>query len=369
MRGFAYFRSSRKRRRGFTLVELLVVIAIIGILIALLLPAIQSAREAARCAACKNNLRQIGAACLLHLDAQRFFPSDGWGYFWVGDPDWGCGAKQPGGWIYSIMPYMEMKQIHDLGKGLKEMSPEKLKSAALVTKTPLPIMNCPSRRPCMTYPGLGNNFGGYTVAFNCAPYSATDYGSGKTDYAANNGYKVSVDHYSNIPYQVGPGNYGGSSTYGWLNPTLFGGVIYQRSQVKVAKIRDGMSKTILVGEKYLDVNYYRTGSMGPGLDVGDNETMYNGSEDDTTRSTDTGSSTNDPGYGFYQRDLAGYPDPTGIPWLANHFGSTHPAGAHFVFCDGSVQVINYNIVKTTEGINIFRYLGNRSDGHSADVPD
>src|SRR5262245_59620853 len=81
-------------RRAFTLVELLVVIAIIGILVAMLLPAIQAAREAARRSQCQNNLKQIGIGFLNHENSRKFFPSGGWGYKWSGDPDNGSGEKQ-----------------------------------------------------------------------------------------------------------------------------------------------------------------------------------------------------------------------------------------------------------------------------------
>ena len=82
--------------RGFTLVELLVVITIIGILIALLLPAVQAAREAARRAQCANNLKQMGLACLGHEEAHGHFPTGGWGWGWLGDPDRGFRQRQSG---------------------------------------------------------------------------------------------------------------------------------------------------------------------------------------------------------------------------------------------------------------------------------
>src|SRR5579885_1079893 len=98
-------------RAGFTLIEVLVVIAIIGLLVAILLPAVQAARASARRTACTNHIKQIALASHHHLDVTRYFPSGGWGLFWVGDPDRGYGHRQPGGWTFSILPFMEQQPL------------------------------------------------------------------------------------------------------------------------------------------------------------------------------------------------------------------------------------------------------------------
>src|SRR3954449_10737920 len=111
----------KHKSHAFTLVELLVVIAIIGILVALLLPAVQAAREAARRAECQNHLKQIGLGFLNHESTRKILPGAGWDCFYVGDSLWGSGRSQPGGWMYQILPYIEEQALYDLtGDGHKK---------------------------------------------------------------------------------------------------------------------------------------------------------------------------------------------------------------------------------------------------------
>ena len=143
------------RLHGFTLVELLVVITIIGILIGLLLPAVQSAREAARNLQCKNHLKQIGLAFLSHEAAHGHYPSGGWGVRWVGDADRGFRYGQPGSWVYNVLPYLEQQALWELpADGDPNTITETQKNRAReMVRTPLAVMNCPSRRRAVLYPG------------------------------------------------------------------------------------------------------------------------------------------------------------------------------------------------------------------------
>ena len=94
---------------------MLVVISIIAVLIGMLVPAVQSARESARQLECQNNLNQIGKGFRNHVAETGSMPANGWGYGWAGDPNMGSSRRQPGGWMYNILPYTDYQNIWDLG--------------------------------------------------------------------------------------------------------------------------------------------------------------------------------------------------------------------------------------------------------------
>jgi prepilin-type N-terminal cleavage/methylation domain-containing protein/prepilin-type processing-associated H-X9-DG protein len=321
------------RRSGFTLVELLVVMTIIGILTGLLLPAVQSAREAARCTQCKNNLKQLGVAMLAFESANKRFPSGGWGWLWVGDPDRGFSSRrQPGGWCYQTLPYIEQTQLFKTGAGLAPA--DKMAAIALVIQTPLAIHNCPSRRKLALFPFRGPASGGNLYGTNQVSMCAhTDYGASCGDSAQ--AYDLCG------PPDLATGD-SWTANNSWSRPNTFfdtvnyfTGICYLRSHVSLANVTDGASNTYLVGEKYLNPDDYANG-----VDPADDQTLYAGFDNDNHRSCLVPP----------QQDTAGVRS-------TEFFGSAHPSGCMFVFCDGSVHNISFSIDQETN-----RRLGNRCDG-------
>ena len=320
--------------RGFTLVELLVVITIIGILISLLLPAVQSAREAARRLQCSNNLKQIGLACLQHEQTHGHLPTGGWGYYWLGDADRGAGKEQPGGWIYNILPYLEQQALYLLPADgdPKHVTTKQTAGAATMSQQPLAMVICPTRRQPMLYP--------YPLDSKWRPKNVDDTPTvARADYAANTGD-------SQVCSSDGPPSLdeGDTTSYNWNTGAQYDkstGVIYQRSEIRMAGIRDGTSNTYLVGEKYLDPDNYLNGE-----DSADNSAMFQGQDVDVNRWTDLGRTP--------RQDQSG----ATAYWS---FGSAHTSGCNFVFCDGSVHSISYSIDAETH-----RCLGNRQDGSPID---
>jgi prepilin-type N-terminal cleavage/methylation domain-containing protein len=329
----------QNRLTGFTLVELLVVIAIIGILMQMILPAVQSAREAARRLQCKNNLRQLTQASITHDTMLKHFPTGGWGYLWTGDADRGYGARQPGSWCYNILPYMEQNDIHNWDK-LQNWD-IKIRHARTRMNTPMPLFNCPSRRQCLTYPYHASQTEPPGNFLN--PLTAS-----KTDFAANGGdICPEIDNRGPRSYdQESAGLYDG-----WNDSTRFTGLIYQRSEVGQQQIADGGTTTYLLGEKYLD--------QFAEQDPGDDQSLFNGHDWDTIRYTFDRQGIQvlpQKDSRIYGQDDYTYDGDRHCGW-----GSAHPMTFNMSFCDGSVQSVSYNI-----DFNVHRAMANRQDGMVVD---
>lgn len=322
------------RLRGFTLVELLVVIAIIGILVALLLPAIQAAREAARRTQCQNNLKQLSVATLNYENTYKSLPSGGWGWHWMGDPDGGVGKNQPGSWLYSILPFLEEANVKTIAQGLP-LAEKKIELMKLCSVS-IPAMNCPSRR------------GSGVFLF---PYPKGDvYRNMVTpkvivrgDYGACMGGRLTPTDGLPEPLTLEQGKTINWTPYEKTYDTQrkiyvdkFDGAICYHSEIALKRITDGASQTYMLGEKFLEANHY-----DDGIPDYDDQSYYIGFDQDANLSS----------YVTPLQDtvLNGTVSPT------FRFGSVHVSAFHMSFCDGSVHSISYDIDP-----DVHRSLGSRN---------
>lgn len=306
-------RSSPKHfdRGGFTLIELLVVIAIIAVLIALLLPAVQQAREAARRTQCKNNLKQMGLAMHNHLDQYKFFPSGGENWNWhvtYANDKPAPAPLQRCGWAFQILQFMEQSQVWNGGNApIGPATMPNINRSIYSIKTPVVAYFCPSRRSPQTSP--------VNADWYSNPASGQSFAHAFIDYAGsnlnNNGVIVQT-----------------SNTGTWLSSNS--------GPITTAKVEDGTSNTLAIGEKRLNINF-----LGQ-FQSDDNEGYTSGWDHDTMRYTD-------------RKPL---PDLVASSGDGNQrFGSSHVGAFHALFADGGVRVISYNIDST-----VFTRLGQRNDG-------
>jgi prepilin-type N-terminal cleavage/methylation domain-containing protein len=365
--------SCKTLRRAFTLVELLVVIAIIGVLVALLLPAIQAAREAARRTQCANQVKQIGLAVQNHVNALNVFPTGGDGYnpnirnyVTGGNPN---GANRQGlGWGYQILPYLEQNAL----KGITTMG--RLASAEIS------LFFCPSRRLSGKSAVFSETIGGIRL-----PYLMTDYAAA-VPMTFQNPRTTPSPQFIPVPYSDATiaSAYGrisssfmngrvlngqGSATlpadnyvfdglvvrtpWRYANKTFASGV---SMAVKLKECTDGLSNTLLVAEKLVRTDLYEGGSWSDDMGWAD------GWDPDQLRSTAL-QPLNDVDPFCYsgprQAWCGGAPPGYNDVFI---FGSAHPSGMNAVFGDGSVHYIRFEI-----DVVLFNILGARNDEQTVDL--
>ncbi len=310
-------------RKGFTLIELLMVIAVTAVAMAILLPAIGSVRQSARTVQCGNHLRQLALGIANHESNLRHLPSAGWGKRWSGLAGVGTGRHQPGGWIYQVLPYIEQESVHRLGGTLvahQSGNDERL-------RTPLALLHCPGRRGADLYA----NQWGWQPRFH-----ATEPRVARNDYAACGGGRL-------IAFGDGPADFTDAAKFPWPSMQNNTGICFQRSELRLSGIVDGLSQTLMIGEKQLPWTRYDDGK-----DRGDNEGAYAGDDRDTIRYVGTRS----------DRRYQPMPDTVLAGVEGAVFGSAHPAGLQIATCDGAVRMLTYQI-----DLDTFADLGSRSGHH------
>lgn len=271
-------------RRGFTLLELLVAIAIIAVLIGLLIPAVQKIRESANRLACSNNLKQLSLAIHNYHDTNGYFPPGGNNF--ISDSMAPDNVRAMWSWTYHILPQIEQDNLY------LEPDPAKIYSKAL------PIMYCPSRRIAQPV-----------------------YGLGKIDYAGC----------------------AGTSPIG-ANGIIARGEIGGPNPIRFSDVTDGLSRTVMLGEKTLN-----SAEFGTSLD--DNEPFVNSGWNDDFETYRLGvlqpcKDTHLPGETASQMT----------------FGSAHPTGFYVAMGDGSVRYLRFSVDLTT-----FKHACIRNDGGTYDL--
>jgi prepilin-type N-terminal cleavage/methylation domain-containing protein len=339
----------RGRRRAFTLVELLVVIAIIGVLVALLLPAVQAAREAARRSQCSNNLKQVGIAFHNFHDVRNAFPplriagAEGWASCWV-----------------LVLPYMEQNSVYDAW----DLTRKYAEQSAVARQTQIKSFYCPARRPPTTLSVAEQ----WWVTDTSPPPNPMSAGNTEVRFGPTNNVPGIVGDYAACVGDM-RGTPNSPNAQNWFNVNSSGAIIIATPQpappnpapagamvttwtsnTRFSLIEDGTSNTFLAGEKHVPPKMFGRPKVGDGP-------IFSGS------------------WSAFPGRIAGIEDPLargpnditpsggivdGI--YARKFGSWHPGVCQFAFCDGSTRMVRVNIDGET-----LRRLAVRHDGENVSL--
>ena len=372
-------------QRGFTLLELLVVIMIIAVVVGLLIPAVQYARESARANSCRNNLAQLSKGMLICENLVRKFPAGGWAGEWFGDSGRNNEPEQQGGWAFQLLPYIERLPLWESMESVPASENEQYQTLA---KTSVALFSCPSRR------GPGPYACSSGSQFYVPSGAITISKAVRTDYAANGGssglcpnitvlkelksvsdssrkFKIAhrprgnptncqelylpisaarniiennpqdtlgscdkaecedvIDLIMLVPtsvsqgdWMVGQGVDGRLTLKGKGVPDIQDGLFRRMQRLGVAAIKDGQSSTYLLGEKYVDPAAYSSG-----LDPGDSNPAWTGYSASNVRWAGDGPSR----------------DQNGVRHSSS-FGSAHTGSLNMAMADGAVVQVSYDI--------------------------
>jgi type II secretory pathway pseudopilin PulG len=300
--------------------------AILGILVALLLPALQGAREAARRTQCANHLKQIGLASVAYEQTHKQFAND-----------LGSMSTAVNSWLVAILPQLgEVPLFNSWARAMNtRLAPSNFalfddQKFIEIIQTPVSDFYCPTRRPAAAYP--------CAVAISAPYHTIAVTSASRTDYALNGGGDAQpVDSY--MYPQVGlPGIWEAATTI-----TSQGG---KSKIVRSRDVKDGLSKTYLAAEKMIPVDAYENGAFW-----GDQGSIFACSLGDCVR--------------FAQKppehDVTSHFDNSESCWACHSFGSAHSSTWNTVFCDGSVHSLSFSMSFATH-----RSLASRAGG---DTPD